>query len=557
MTRVSVLLLLLSALPALADGRRVAFSIYGEGAPDAGGAEMEAGALASACMKGAWDMHALVSDSGKPGTKDVLTQLMQQTLPPEALTVPAISGMPQPKPADVVAAVKKSIEDATAKLTAGDSFWFTVFAHGGSTCQGEDNHDLGSGVKDFAHCNHSFAVRLPGMRKSVEIATTDLLPILKKLKDRQVKVNVDIRSCYGGAALKDFAQAGLCAHAYATPDAKAAGCGGQYSSTMASASLATSLAYQCRGVQQDEFLRPDQSGKLSVARQCFQGSLALVNAQNWSTGESVESVQAKLRDLDQTPNQPSGTDGPFWVIGNMGVLGFNPVAGTTGQDKLDCFADVGEYLGALTGKIEKISESILGKGCGLRSNVTDFIARNKSALQTYFDAYKNLSASLNEQDAVIEQNIPGGKAAIAAYLQTAADKQVERMNALMASKGSPPLSPERARMAKERILSDPFAFVAGVLQGYAPPKPLDPDLKDLVDHFKLDDAKVKAIRDGLARLQAAYPAHKKKFNEVEAQVPAIERRLYDELKDSPEYKACILARPQLAAAKKACADFRY
>lgn len=547
-------LLILVTQPATAKNR--AFSLFGNSRYDKA-EEWQPYLFESACMKAqGWEVESVVSEETEGFDERLGAVIDEKNVSALQADEPgkvageikdlnkagkfdAAAQVREKFGADVTNKIKHAIAKATLDLRSGDQFLFQIRGHGASNCDYKHNPDLTKGAKDYEHCNHTFGVMVDGTE--VAISSADLIAALKPLKKRGVKVAVDMLSCFGGAAMKDFAAEGICAHTYSTPDAPTSGCGMPPRKEAASNTNALSAYSSCRKLDDKAF--GELSTKLSpnpdvVA--CSQMGRETLKSISLPEKPSFSQQFDAFRRQDATLNQAVGTDGPYWIIGNLGLMGLSGIGAGYGtnpyQTNLEECTSKDDYFGQLAGHLQDISSKLLGKDCTLKGEVDQFIKKNEGDLSDYFAAFKNVNSIIGKVRGIIKDKIPEKvQAEILDFkkkelAQFTANKRKE-FGALLAE--DPMSAIQDCIQVKEFPCYEKFSAAMGAEAADAIYKDVEKVLKDEAPEARKN-------------LQTAYTS----------KVLKMERGLYDQLKNSPAYAKCVNGHQALKEAKKDCEAFQ-
>jgi hypothetical protein len=186
-----------------------------------------------------WDVQTLAGEQGLDGESvtaadpDLLVPAMKKIA--RAGHFHNLSGVSED---EVLASVEATASAAAEGIGKGDNYLFEADTHGLS-----HNCKNGEPSGDPNECDQKVAVRIKGAAKPIEVSMKKLAPLLARIRARVAARGghfaVESRSCYGGAALKEFAAQGICAHAYSAPDTTLNVCGGYANATEEAAALPT------------------------------------------------------------------------------------------------------------------------------------------------------------------------------------------------------------------------------------------------------------------------------------------------------------------------------
>ncbi len=580
-----------------AHATRRLLSFYGA---NGAGNDFENGLYRDACMKEkGWSVKSIVSDSDshiddpgaiafnreqnenfKKGLSTVVSAKDQIEIPhiqcPENTKNPDGSfNYPEGRAAGekAVDTYVNAILKANEDLKQGDEFLLKIFAHGNSNCRAIDNSKEGQekgfdfskgGIQNNSQCDHWFAVKIPGCTAAVLLPSKKLAPALKTLQSRGVKTAVEIQSCYGGAAIKDFAQDGICAQAFSTPDAALTLC----TDPIGNATLATSLP----GLMTAQYCSPksaSQSAALDRVTQaegraaspgqkgCLdEGMKQLPPSVN---NQSMSSLIDQLRQRDLTANQPMGSDGPFWVVGSLSLLGGAGKEALESGPELECAipSSAQEFFDKIVGNVQSITNAMFKTSCKLNSNVDVFFKSNREVLDQYYQAYQAHAQDLNHHVNAANQMI----------LKALSGNSAEALARAVADAHLPSnlQGADREKALKQRIGADSLSFVAFNIIALELPIPDGPGkeefqqkneaLRSVCEKALGGAEKFKALAADLAAARKKTQEFNNDLSAKQKAVTGLERKLYDTLKGSKEYQDCIAVHPELKKAKEACESF--
>ncbi len=475
--------------------------------------------------------------------------------------------------------VLQLLKKMTGSLQSGDQLFVQVDAHGESNCdRAQGVSDVASTLPNFDACDNEFSIGLPN-GTAATIKTKDLVPLLRDLQSKGVKVAVDIKDCFGGAAIKDFANAGICAQAYTTPSSVTVSCGGDANHTPSPAEKTylynTTIAFTCAGLANPmQGLHVDGQSR-AESPQCLEGAMdtlsKTIDPKTQLPLASDASLADEYRDLraaDMSASQPIGSNQPFWMIGNLGLLGRE--AAEQGESPCNNLSS-SDFIKKLSADIGQLGlRSKYAPGCPpsqLQKEVASFFQdpNRKKIMDEYLKRLREFQVNDHAETVVLNQFVDkNGGAAGAGPAMTRLAEQLASLNP----------NP----MAQQSIARDPAGFVRlQLLQaaGYTDPAK-DPQgfqkLNELMKKRNQALLKYKKIFDdnginieAVADQENAL-GNKSKKDQMSLQkyiaekISPLERQLVNQISDnkSPDgYWICAQKNnPALAQAKAACEAFK-
>ncbi|MBI3556612.1 MAG: hypothetical protein HY074_10150 [Deltaproteobacteria bacterium] len=457
-----------------------------------------------------------------------------------------------------VAAYEKSIQDMTKELKPGDQVLLDFFAHGMSNCPVQvSSRNMGAPIKNYENCDHKMRLSLPGNPDlNPLVPTKRLVGAIKKLIDeRGLKVAVNLRSCFSGAAMKDFGEAGVCAFSSTTPDTTTYACVDETSRDLDASSMVQTFGdIYCKGKKTKDIIgKIPPAARSEAGEKCFKNASAQAEESliGLPPNPSISELTAAERKRDQTRNQPLGTDGPFWLAGNMGFLG-DAVQQVDAQKFGDCIKNSTEFIASLAEQIDVISKK---RGCSFKNAITQAAAPYKNMLAVHYSNYRSLFGTTVRQDSIVDEGIAGGKDAKLAML--------EEMGKIISANGPPAGAPDALpppAMLKDMLQKYPYDSARQFLHDYPDFKgefPGNaPEKKALIEKYFGGPEGVTKFLKKFSVLREDIAEKKAKFKSSgDAIVPA-ERAIYRTLQKSPEYTSCLAKNPALKKAKESCEQFK-
>lgn len=560
------------AAPASAAGKKVALTMVGASLQ---GTEFNDTFYRNSCLKNSgWDTYAINSGASPsiPRSTESQKNIDDALAAGGAKTPKWEGGCPEKRdsPAEQKAEgirfaekYKEYIKQVGSSLSSGDQFLLQVNAHGSSDCQAnrglEDTTAAGKssygydfregGVRDIGTCKHWFQVVPPGCTNPIWLPSSAIAEALKPLADKGVKTAVDLRSCFAGAALKEFADQGICAHAYATADVPLMDCAyanPESPDNQAASATTLTTAYMCRDPKaQASFSKVKQALK-GADSSCTDGALDLLqkNSKLKDGGEhSLSQIHDATRELDGSANEPAGTDGPYWTLNSLSFFMYGAdELGRGHEGKEICYLpeDYNAFESQLTKHLDEVTKKALGDSCDLSAKIKDFISANKSSFAAYYDGHREQVEATNRANALTaglaesaEGKALAAELAKALYPDPSKAGSVESTLQVGLIAASSPVSKNAARNAdREKALA--------LMEKYLSKEKTS---KLLADYERVSENRIKAFQKAKKSQKAIIP---------------LERKLYSQIKNSPEYKACLEKgeNASLRKARQACENFK-
>lgn len=565
-------------------GRNVAFILFGSTAVPIPppGAEFESYLYRSSCMQQqGWEIHAVpsINEAEAPSSVETvsadaqrdaftprLRQLIQSPSQIHDIRGEGICGMERGQQrvnmARLIEAYVLSIQETTSGLVRGDQFLFTLGAHGISNCQasmqgdGQNHYDLSrGGIIDQLNCQHRFSIRLPGCQQDILVPTQELnqrlIPVLQSLQNRGVNVALDLRSCFAGAAIHQYASAGLCAQSYSTPDSPMITCGGpgEIGANEHTAMGDGMNAFFCLGVNPLQRVGGSSDPDPLNQRRCLSRAVQSLPSRSSFRGNppSFSELADVLRKNDRTSGQPINSDGPYWAIGSLGFLGTGATEATRQQAvQTICLPNTSTaFFDSLANHVQRITDQVTGGRCDLRSVTRQVLRQNSLPLEAYYNHWRRLGSLIQNQGPEISgamtSRLTGG---------TLVDVARGIADARLANE------PNQARRQQRisQMIQDPVGLlqveVAGFDQLVGAPREV------LLRAFGTVQ-RIQEVRAIINRVNEQIRSTRQQLKQaVEEQVGPVERALYQALRESPQYQRCLSANRPLQQAREACRRFQ-
>ena len=287
-----------------------------------------------------------------------------------------------------------------------------------------------------------------------------------------------------------------------------------------------------------------------------------------SSPKKLSELFDQLRKEDPTNNQPIGTDGPFWAIGGLGMLGETGMQAITMRSESDG-AEKCAYqhspevsLKQMYDQLKKVTGQIVGTGCSFEAEWNTFAKKNQTPLLKYFKDWSDLAHAADHKTPDYFVGLHSGPDTKDALLRKLAANACNNMQL-------PLLSPKCAEISRS-FLADPKGSMTSTFTQFFIALPASAegsgiDLKLRADRQTLEeayggkdrvDAIINAVKDQSKKYRDAHTSLKAD----QAVIGKLEKELYQSLKNSPSYRSCIEALPQekrkaYQEAKKGCEEF--